>query len=48
MKAVENDEDYVLRFPCNESTIDTYELNSEEIEYNKLYEVNGKYFKYIK
>lgn len=48
MKAVEADEDYVLRFPCDTSTIDTYELDPKKIEYNKLYEVNGKYFKYIK
>lgn len=32
MKAVENDEDYVLRFPCD-STIN---FNTDELEYNKL------------
>lgn len=32
MKAVENDEDYILRFPCD-STIN---FNTDELEYNKL------------
>ena len=55
MKAVENDEDYALRFPC-----DTHYYNGEEnyqgslgelsnFEYNALYEVDqGVYIKRIK
>lgn len=36
MKAVENNEDYFLRFPCNSSTEELLYPN-ETIEYNKLY-----------
>ena len=36
MKAVENDEDYILRFPCN-SNIEGLLYPDEVIEYNKLY-----------
>ena len=36
MKAVENDEDYILRFPCN-SSIEELLYPDETIEYNKLY-----------
>ena len=36
MKAVENDEDYILRFPCNSNT-EGLLYPDEVIEYNKLY-----------
>lgn len=48
MKAVENDEDYILRFPCdlNESLIKQYSI--ENYEYNKLEKINRGYIKKIK
>lgn len=48
MKAVENDEDYILRFPCdlNESLIKQYSI--ENYEYNKLEKINRGYIKRIK
>ena len=36
MKAVENDEDYILKFPCNSNTEELL-YPDETIEYNKLY-----------
>ena len=36
MKAVENDEDYILRFPCNSGTEELL-YPDKTIEYNKLY-----------
>lgn len=36
MKAVENDEDYILRFPCNSNTEELL-YPDKTIEYNKLY-----------
>lgn len=36
MKAVENDEDYILRFPCNSNTEELL-YPDETTEYNKLY-----------
>ena len=40
MKAVENDEDYILRFPCNYNLIDD---NSwmKDLEYNKLQQITN-------
>ena len=48
MKAVENDEDYVLRFPYNldQSLINSYSI--ENYEYNKLEKINKGYIKRIK
>ena len=42
MKAVENDEDYILRFPCNQELlkIKTDFNYPEPLEYNKLYETD--------
>ena len=55
MKAVENDEDYILRFPCNQELqkIKTDFTYPESLEYNKLYKtdfysVEGGKFGYIK
>lgn len=45
MQAVERNEDYLLRFPCN-SDISDVELN--EFEYNILYNHSRQYFKKIK
>lgn len=48
MKAVENDEDYILRFPCDldQSLINRYSI--ENYEYNKLEKINKGYIKKIK
>lgn len=45
MKAVENDEDYILRFPCD-SDVEDIEVN--EFDYNVLYNHYKQYFKKIK
>lgn len=45
MKAVENDNDYYLSFPCTEKNIPLFENLPE---YNILIEFNGKYYKRIK
>ena len=47
MEAVENDGDFILRFPCDLNISKTWELE-EPIELNKLYKVEGGYVKYIK
>ena len=46
MKAVENDEDYVLRFPCDETVLEGYEPD----EYDKLVQIPNEniYLKKIK
>ena len=36
MKAVENDEDYILRFPCNITADITEDPDFDKLEYNKL------------
>lgn len=48
IKAVENDEDYILRFPCDldQSLINKYSI--ENYEYNKLEKINRGYIKRIK
>ena len=52
MRAVENDEDYVLRFPCNLSLPDADENDFEAFlyagDYDKLFKTQGRYFKKIK
>jgi len=52
MKAVENDEDYILRFPCNFDMTSLVARNIEEIKeqpYNELKEIGeGLYVKRIK
>ena len=48
MKAVKNDEDYILRFPCDSPLTKTWHIEEENLEYGKLYEVQGRYYKYIK
>lgn len=40
MKAVENDEDYILRFPCNLSGDISYP-DPKQLEYNKLLKLNS-------
>jgi ribonucleoside-diphosphate reductase alpha chain len=46
MKAVENDDDYILRFPC---TIPNFKMSSDTLNYNELYEgTKGVYIKKIK
>ena len=46
MKAVENDEDYILRFPCN---LDIPNIKWESpLNYNELYKGNNYYLKRIK
>ena len=47
MKAVENDEDYILRFPCNAVVINS-PLSWESLEYNKLTSLDYKDLKYVK
>lgn len=45
MEAVENDEDYILRFPCDTKK----EVEISELPYNELYDSgDGTYFKRIK
>lgn len=45
MEAVENDEDYILRFPCDTKK----EVEISELPYNELYDSgDGTYFKKIK
>ena len=46
MKAVEDDTDYFLRWPCNSVLTDF--PNSDTIEYNKLYYNAGCYYKKVK
>ena len=46
MKAVENDEDYILRFPVDLDLKETWGI--KDIELNKLYAVKSGYVKYIK
>lgn len=51
MEAVENDEDYILRFPCNITNEEIFEDNLvklKDLEYNKLYDHIGEDAKYIK
>lgn len=58
MKAVQNDDDYILRFPCNddmwvraesEAVIVDYKLLPMDLEYNKIKEIrNGVYVKKIR
>lgn len=52
MKAVENDEDYILRFPCELPLPDADENDFEAFlyagDYNELFETQGRYFKKIK
>lgn len=44
MKAVENNEDYILRFPCNSE----FQDNFSDLEYNKLYPIGKAFVKKIK
>lgn len=44
MSAVEHDEDYILRWPCNEHVI----YGQDELEYNQLYYKHNMYIKKIK
>ncbi len=46
MKAVENDEDYYLRWPCE--AVPMYNINSNDIDYNVLYPVDNGYIKKVK
>lgn len=50
MKAVENDEDYILRFPCNFKPENNKLFNKEKLEYNKLtsFKLIEGYYKKIK
>lgn len=53
MKAVENNEDYVLRWPCDEKSLPTLgkgqiQLDESQVPYNKLVTVGKKYIKRVK
>jgi len=50
MKAVEANEDYILRFPCNAIILDEKELlDNPKFHYNELYPTtNGQFYKRIK
>ena len=48
MKAVENDEDYILRFPCNITADITEDPDFDKLEYNKLETWSNCYVKKIK
>ena len=48
MKAVENDEDYILRFPCNIIADINEDANFDNLEYDKLEKWSNAYVKKIK
>lgn len=48
MEEVQKKGDYVLRFPIDGGTVDTYKLDPQKIEYNQLYAINNRYFRYVK
>lgn len=48
MKAVENDEDYILRFPCNITADITEDPDFDKLEYNKLETWSNCWVKKIK
>lgn len=44
MRAVENNDDYILRWPCDRHVV----YGQDEVEYNKLYYKHDTYFKVVK
>lgn len=48
MKAVENDEDYILKFPCNCKNWGIVSDDGFELEYNKLYKTTQGDIQYVK